>query len=125
MTHISEADFQDRVESILVEFYGPERVTPEYVFDTGRRADFLVDAGLTTLAIEVENDAASVVEGVGQAILYANHDPSRLSTPLVVVPDGHAPDGRERSHLSQSVPVVEECNLRRLLSSETTPSIHE
>lgn len=81
----SESDFQDKVEPVLHEWFGEDAVTrTEYFPDTWRFCDFVVRLPMASLAIEVEDDAYSIAESVGQARLYASH--LQYGVPVVVVP---------------------------------------
>lgn len=105
MTHLSEHEFADLVEEWLIELHGAGNVLrEEYLSETGRFADFLVTTAITTWAIEVENDADSIVEATGQSILYASHHPAYR--PAIVVPAGHV-DHPEREMLEQYVRLFE------------------
>jgi hypothetical protein len=88
MTHVSERDFHDTVEKYLYEQYPDADIeNGVYLSKTGRYADFIVQTEVTTYAVEVENDFESSIGGLGQAILYATHDPEY--TPLLAVPAKH------------------------------------
>lgn len=123
MTHEYDDDFETRIEQRLVESYGRERVVRQHVYPTGRRVDLLVDAGLVTLALELANDAEAVITAVSQAAMYAAHDALHRTVPMVVVPDGHAPEEPERDYLSATTPIVEESALtRRLQTHDPLPT---
>lgn len=105
MTHVPEDEFQSRAKQHLVEWFGEENVEREvFLPDSYRFADFIVQGDMTTWAIEAENDAASVVAGVGQAFLYAAH--FDMASPAVVVPADHTEEP-EISMLRRYIPVIE------------------
>lgn len=116
MVHEPEASLEDRVEQLLVDAYGESNVTRQFIYDTDRRVDLFVQAGIVDIAIECESNADSVVAGAGQAILYANHDRSGRTVPVVVVADGHAIDEPEREFLEGAVAIYEESELAERLS---------
>lgn len=95
-TPASETDYGDYVERQLIDVYGEENVEREvYLGETYRFADFVVDAGYVSLAIELEHSTDKVVaEGFGQALLYAKHDPAWV--PVVIYP----PDGENDAELA-------------------------
>lgn len=88
MTHLSERAFTDVVEAWFRAEYGDSQVERE-VYQPGPYwfVDLVVDTGPVNLFVEVENDAASIRDGVGQALGYAASQPH--SVPLLVVPMGH------------------------------------
>jgi hypothetical protein len=87
-THEPEDSFTDRIERQYRDRYGDDAVERDrYLDETGRYCDLWVQTPDVTLAIEVENDAESVITGVGQTELYAAHDPRAV--PVVIVPDDH------------------------------------
>jgi len=102
---IQEDEFHQLVKTWLEREYGSENVEHEvYLSEPYRFVDFVVDTPLTTFVIEVENGSDSIIEGVGQAILYSGAAPSYQ--PLVLVPHGVS-EQPEGEWLSQRVPVVE------------------
>jgi len=96
LTHISEAAFGDVVEFFLVNKYGSDNVEREYVFEDGLRVDFLVQTPLCRLVIELENDAASIRDGLGQAVDYHRKAPDLR--PVILVPKGHVSDTRVEAY---------------------------
>jgi hypothetical protein len=94
--HISESDFADHVERYLQYQYGEEYVEREYVFEDNLRVDFLVQTPLCRLAIELENDAASIRDGLGQAVDYHRKAPDLR--PVILVPKGHVSDTRVEAY---------------------------
>lgn len=87
-THEPEDSFTDTIESLYRDRYGEDAVERDkYLDETGRYCDLWVDTPDVTLAIEVENDAESVITGVGQVELYAAHSPRAVG--VVIVPDDH------------------------------------
>lgn len=105
MTHESERTFHDRVVVELEQRYGAANVeTDKYLQASGRYADVWVDIEPIALAIEIENDWESVATGVGQALLYAQHD--ARAVPVVIVPPGHV-ESPERELLARYLPIVE------------------
>lgn len=115
-THVSEQSFEDYVESLLVDEHGAKAVHRQHRFDepvagldeaTNRVADFLVVTPQNfTWAVELENDAGDVLNGSGQARIYAeaahDEDPSRGAVlPMLVVPADHI-DRPERQLIERS-----------------------
>jgi len=95
----------DVVGPLLREEFGADAVERErYLETTGSFADYWVDTGLVTLAIEVENDADAIRDGVAQALTYAQHDVRAL--PVVITPTG-AVDRDEVALLRTICPVIE------------------
>lgn len=106
MTHESERTFHLRVLAYLIDKYGRENVKSEkFLRDTYTFCDVWVDDGFVKLAIEIENDAPSVREGVGQALEYAGNETN--AHPMVVVPEGHTHDERVAALRKQGVVVKE------------------
>jgi len=103
---ISEATFADRVVTPRLEtLFGSDAVEHErYLDGTGGYADYWVDLGVVTLAIEVENDADSVRSGVAQALEYAQNDDRAL--PAVITPEGCV-DEAQADQLRDICPIVE------------------
>lgn len=105
MTHEAERPFHDRAVAALEGQYGTDAVeTDRYLSATGRYCDIWVSVGPVALAIEVENDWEAAITGVGQALLYAQHDPRAV--PVVVLPPGHV-ESPEHELLARYLPIVE------------------
>lgn len=105
MTDEPEKEYDERVQVFLEDEYGEENVVDNrHLSETYRFADFWVEAPLVNLAIEVENDAKSIIEGFGQAHLYAAHDP--LAVPVIIVPPGHV-EQPEIDFLRWYIPIIE------------------
>lgn len=105
MTHADEADFAPQVEAWLVDTFGDDAVeSGKWLSRTTCYADFWVDTGVVILAIEVENDAGSIRDGVGQALEYAQNDPRAV--PVVITPVGHADDDQADA-LRNVCPIIE------------------
>ena len=112
--HTSERNFEDYVEELLIEEYGEENVSRQHQFSNQRYADFLVfDYGNDRmLAYELENDSGSLVNGVGQAMIYAQSAledfPRRGSAiPVLCFPAGHI-DEEERKLYQRAGVVLRE-----------------
>lgn len=92
---MSEYNYKDYIERLLVDEYGESNVEREvYLGETYRFVDFLVNAGMVRLAIEVEHSSDKAVEeGVAQSQLYARHN--RAWLPVIVYP----PDGENEREL--------------------------
>lgn len=105
MTHIDEIDFEMAVAEWFRATYGDDAVEQQ-VYQDGPYwfADIVVDLDFATLYVEVENDADSVREGVGQAIGYAAVLPNE-GIPMVVTPEHHLDDD-EVARLSKGSSVV-------------------
>lgn len=74
MTDIDEADFHARVLSRLQDAFGTDRVRSEVWLDgPDRLLDIAVDLPElgTGLAIELEDNPAGCIKGVGQAVVYS------------------------------------------------------
>ncbi|MFC7165687.1 hypothetical protein [Halospeciosus flavus] len=105
MTHVPEDEFAESVQTWLESEFGSDDVEQNYVLDeTSREVDFLANGPVATWAIEVENDAESLIKGTGQTTLYAAHDPEYR--PAVVVPAGHVEEP-ERTLVAEHLAVVE------------------
>lgn len=103
--HESEYDYSTRVAAFLEEVYGEENVEyNKYLKESGRFVDFWVEAPVVTLAIEVENDFAAAIKGVGQALLYASHE--NRAVPVVILPPGHVQEP-EVNMLRSHVAIIE------------------
>lgn len=105
-THISEREYATEVAKPWLEAaYGAENVRHEVTLAASdRRADFIVEGKLATWACEVENDEESVIEAVGQSLLYAAHRPSWR--PCIIIPPGHF-EQPERDMLDEHVRIIE------------------
>jgi hypothetical protein len=121
--HQSEVNFEDYVEQLFHEEFGPDSVHRQYFFEgTDARADFIVTTsdGLPDLGVELENDAASVRAGSGQCVSYAsewNLETGHVTIPMLVVPDGHidAPERRVAENAGivvREVPIPTDVNTR-------------
>lgn len=117
MTDESEKSLENRIEELLVDHYGEDAVDRQHYYQTRRWVDLYVDMGILHLAIECENDAPSIIEGVAQALLYANHDQTNRTVPMVVIPDDHGLDAPEMQYLNQEVPILTESAIRAALST--------
>lgn len=91
----SEETFEGYVEGVLISKYGEENVKRQHHFENGRIADFVVlnDETGNMQTWELENDAGSLINGMGQALFYrqsALHDfPAHGScTPVLCFPEG-------------------------------------
>lgn len=105
MTHEDEITFQDRVYEYLAQNYGSENVeTDKYLPEPYRFVDVWIDGPVAPLAIEIENDFEAVMEGVGQALIYAASAENAI--PVVIVPPGHVEEP-EVTALRRRIPVVE------------------
>lgn len=105
MTHVSEAHFTHHVDRYLRALFGDGTVERQkWLPGTTAYADFWVDLGIVVLAIEVENDADSVRNGVAQAFEYAANDPRAV--PVVLVPSGHV-EAAQVDALRAYCPIVE------------------
>lgn len=103
-THEPEDTFTDKIERLYRDRYGDDAVERNrYLDETGRYCDLWVQTPDVTLAVEVENDADSIITGVGQTELYAAHSPRAV--PVVIVPDGHV-DQPEWEFYRERSPVV-------------------
>lgn len=104
MVHEPESEYTENVAEWLEDTFGEENVEANrYLEATGRYADYWVDLGAVSIAVEVENDWEAAIKGVGQASLYAAH--AENVWPLVVLPTGHV-DEPESTYLSTSTPVA-------------------
>ncbi|MWG36484.1 hypothetical protein [Halomarina oriensis] len=106
----------DRIEQLLVDAFGHDRVSRQYTYPTGRRVDLLVDTGLFTVAIECESSAENLIEGSGQVEHYARHDSRGRTVPMLVVADGHTLDSPEQQYVEQRVTVYTERELAERLT---------
>lgn len=94
--HQPERTIEDYVEEQLVDEYGRDAVERQHRFPNGRQPDFRVfddDHGRVE-CWELENDAYSLVQGMGQALVYAQsqleYDPDAGSVvPVLCFPQGH------------------------------------
>jgi hypothetical protein len=77
------------VEWAIMHFGGANVTRQDYLPESRRVADVMIQTPLVTFAIEIENDFPSVTTGVGQAQRYAAHNPKRF-VPVVMVPSGLA-----------------------------------
>lgn len=84
MSDISEDEYADKLESHFIEKYGADNVRREHYIDIDRYVDFLVDNGIVTLAIEVENDEGDALHGAMQSVMYAAEEDHWC--PVVVLP---------------------------------------
>lgn len=113
--HAPERSFEDYVEALLIDEYGPENVERQYFLSySGRYVDLVAfdPENERVWAFELENDKGSVLNGSGQARFYATsltyEDPSRGSAiPVLCVPAGHI-DPEERSIIELSGVTVRE-----------------
>lgn len=105
MTHEYESEFAEKVGEYLIESYGEENVEQnKFLSESYRFVDFWVDGPVVTLAIEVENDFDAVIEGVGQALMYAGHDDGVV--PVVIIPEDHV-EHPEVDYLRETVRIIE------------------
>jgi len=82
---LPESLVQQEVHKKLRLHYGPEAVTEEkWLPRSARQVDFWVDGDLINLAVEVEDNWEGVINGLGQAFLYAAH--SNETIPVVAFP---------------------------------------
>lgn len=104
---LSEDEYSDLVEEMLIAQYGSKNVEREYYLDDVERyVDFIVWTWPVDMAIEVENDFEATFTGVGQALLYASE--SSEMTPVIIRPplsDGS--DRMESDRLSKHVSIKE------------------
>lgn len=106
MPHEPEQPFHERVVTFLEGVYGEDNVeSGAFMEESYRFADVIVDGPVVSLAIEIENDFEAVIDGVGQAILYASIDPNAI--PVVVVPKDHVDDPEVDYIREYGIPVVE------------------
>lgn len=89
MTHVPERRFHDAVGEFLRGKFPEAEVESEpRLTGSGRIPDFRVStADGDVYVVEVENDADSAIPGMGQALVYAAHDPDYI--PAVVLPENH------------------------------------
>jgi hypothetical protein len=106
VTHISEAEFcTEYVEPLLSKHFGEDSwERTKWLDRTGCYADYWVDLGVFIAAIEVENDADSIRNGVGQAIEYAQNHPRAV--PMVLTPEGHVETAQVEA-LRPVCPIIE------------------
>ena len=96
MVHESEQDVADAVEQWLTDNF--DRVRRNHRFaESERVVDFLANAGPFALAVEVEGEATSVLNGAGQAAAYGNMATREfrgrgVAFPVLAVPEGHIDD---------------------------------
>lgn len=105
MTHETEREFRVHVREWFERQWGHSAVETD-VYQPGPRwfVDLVVQAEPVTLYVEVENDAASIRDGVGQALGYAAG--REHGVPLVVVPAGHTePERVRRLRATQAVQI--------------------
>ena len=107
--HEPELKFQERLYEHYCEKYGAENVEREKRFSNGRRTDFWIETGDAILAVEVENDADSVIAGSGQALLYATEH--ERAVPVVAVPADHIEEPERTQIASQTQVLVIEYDL--------------
>lgn len=89
MPHQTETAFESAVAEWFKEEYGPNAVTRQKYLEGPRWfCDIVVDTGFARLFIEVENDAGSIRDGIGQTLGYAATDLER-GFPMIVTPAGH------------------------------------
>jgi hypothetical protein len=106
MAHESEADFEIRVQVALEQMYGAENVERQVVLPAShRRPDFVVEDTLATYYVELESEFDAAIEGVGQSLLYAAHEPQGRGVPVVIVPDGHL-DEPEEEFIRHRTPAI-------------------
>lgn len=93
MTHKPESDVEPAVAEWFEERHGADAVERQVYLEEPRwYCDIVVDLGAVVLYIEVENDAASVRDGLAQALGYAATDDAGLG--MVVTPADHADETR-------------------------------
>lgn len=101
---VSEQKYADFLEVYFQDLFGPENVEREVYTPAGRFCDFLIDAELFRLAIEVENKSEDVVDnGVAQALLYAEE---LNAIPVCVFPAESGGNSRELEQLASHVEIV-------------------
>lgn len=97
MTTYTETEYMDWLEGVLCDEYGDENVQRNPRLETDRIPDFLIDTWLCTLAVEVEDREEDMIDGSGQASMYAAHDTEYV--PVVVgPPDGTATEELDLLH---------------------------
>jgi len=90
MAHISEEEFQCRLEEFFRDEYRGMAVSIErqkWLSGISGYADFWIELPEVTLAVEVENDTGSIRPGCAQAMEYASADSDAV--PVLCVPEGH------------------------------------
>jgi hypothetical protein len=100
-----ESEFIELVGSSFQTIYGTDRVLIEPALaDSRREPDIVVKTNMGLWFIEVENDAEDVLkEGVGQAMMYAGHDPEGMA--MVIYPDTLEIEEPELTHLKRRAPL--------------------
>lgn len=96
MTHETESTFMDACRRMLFDTLGDDAHIAQnaYLPRSGRYADFIVtfespgEGDNLVLAVEVENDFEALINGIGQAAMYAGH--FKWAYPVVMYPEGHA-----------------------------------
>lgn len=92
MTDRTEREYTEDVALYLYEHFGSDRVnSTEYLHKSGTFPDYWITGPICDYAVEVENGADSLYEGVGQALYYAAHAPTK-TVPVVVFPKDHLSD---------------------------------
>lgn len=105
MSDLSEAAFVEQLWQRFERQFDPVGIEHEkWLDETGCYADFWIEAGDLVLAVEVENDADSVRDGVAQALEYAGNHPRAV--PVVYVPRGHVEQAQVQA-LRAWCPIVE------------------
>lgn len=109
--HVSEYTFEDAVEDHLVEKYGEPNVHRQHRFSNDRYADFLVQDDGVLWTWELENDSGSLVNGMGQALFYAQSaledwPDADGAIPVLCFPEGHI-DEEERALFEQAGVVLQ------------------
>lgn len=84
---MSEADFHELVAAWIYESFAD--VDHEPTLSSGKRPDFVVNTPFGGYVVEVEDTAASLYTGIGQAIVYSAETGL---TPLVVFPADEVTD---------------------------------
>lgn len=91
---MTEKGYQGYIKKLLEEQYDSVEQNV-YLPQTRRYVDFIVEAGVVTLAIEVEHSSEAVVaEGYGQSQFYAKHHSKWV--PVIIYP----PDGENQEELA-------------------------
>lgn len=70
---LSEKEFKDYIEKVLISHFGEENVEREFYLESRRIPDFKVETHLGIAMIEAKDEADSAIGGKGQVDLYAAH----------------------------------------------------
>lgn len=82
---LSEEEFKDYIEKVLIAHYGEDNVEREVYLESQRIVDFKVETKLGTAMVEAKDNASDAIGAKGQVEHYAAHKLSAFA--IVLYPE--------------------------------------